>query len=70
MTDITDVEIECLGYGHFNKPKVLSNFFTYLRGVITFCKHIKTLKIELHGFDLPEQKILPKICSDIIKNIK
>jgi hypothetical protein len=53
MTDITDVEIECLGYGHFDKQAVLSNFFTYLRGIITFCKHIKTLKIQLNGFDLP-----------------
>ena len=50
MPDITDVEIQCLGYGYFNKTKVLNNFLTYIKGIITFCKHIKTLKIELHGF--------------------
>lgn len=51
--EITDIELECYGYGHFSKDKVLDNFFSYIRGALTSCKHIKMLKINLGGFDLP-----------------
>jgi len=68
--EITDIELECLGYGHFTKDKVLDNFFSYTRGALTSCKHIKMLKINIGGFDLPETKILKKISEDIVKNAK
>jgi hypothetical protein len=69
-TEITDIELECLGYGHFTKEKVLDNFFSYIRGVLTTCKHVKMLKINLCGFDIPDNKIFLKICYDIVKNTK
>ena len=68
--EITDIEVECAGYGHFNRDRVLDNFFSYVRGVLTCCKHIKMLKIILSGFELPENKLLQKIVYDIVKNAK
>jgi hypothetical protein len=48
----------------------LDSFFSYIRGVLTTCKHIKMLKINLCGFDLPDNKLFQKICYDIVKNTK
>jgi hypothetical protein len=68
--EITDIELECFGYGHFSKEKVLDCFFSYIRGVLTTCKHIKMLKISIGGFDVPQNKFFQKICYDIVKNTK
>ena len=73
LGEITDVDIQCLGYGIFNKKQTLQNFYNYLRDLLKNSpKQLKSLKITLNGFDVTELdgiEILQKIAS-FVKEIK
>ena len=73
LGEITDVDIQCLGYGIFNKKQTLQNFYSYIRDLLKNSpKQLKSLKITLNGFDVTELdgvEILQKIAS-LIREIK
>lgn len=60
IKDITDIELECLGYGIFDKETVLDNFIHYTIQIIGLCAEekapIKSFKIQLNGFELDPHK--------------
>ena len=64
---LADISLECLGYGIFDKPGVLANFFKYLMDVLDRCKEIRTLKITLNGFNIgSENKLFIRIAEKIV----
>jgi hypothetical protein len=54
IKEISDIELECLGYGIFDKDTVLSNFVKYTLDILTSCAEekapVKTFKLLLSGF--------------------
>ena len=63
--EITDVELECLGYGHFEPDEVLDRFQKYTTEMIQSCRNIKSLKIQINGFDLDGINVLEIVGKEI-----
>lgn len=71
LKDIQDVEIECLGYGIFDKKTTLNNFYSYLSDLLNSPpKMIKTIKITLNGFNMEKDSDSKDILVDIANKIK
>lgn len=65
--NISDIELECLGYGIFDKEAVLANFYNYTMDMLSKLRTVKdvnlrSIKINLNGFKLdPKSPILRNI---------
>lgn len=65
---ISDISLECIGYGEFFPIEIVDRFTDYLGGCIRDTPSLKNLKLKINGFDLKEcPKLIPFVCKVIDK---